>query len=111
MLGRGKEVGAVAELVGVHARTVTRWRSLPDFKAEEERARQESSKPTAKGTLLDALSATRTDGIDWQARLGAAKQLLDRGMLADPADRETGGIPDGAVVIYPGALDAEDVAA
>jgi hypothetical protein len=93
--------------VGVHARTVTRWRSIPDFKAEEERAREQSAKPDPRGTLLDALSATRTDGIDWQARIQAARQLLDRGMLDDP-DGGGNGVPDGAFVIFPGALNALD---
>ena len=76
MLGRGRSAQTVAETLDVSTRTIERWRKLPGFAAEVERVRANSERPSARGVLLDALSARRDDGVDWSARLRAAQQLL-----------------------------------
>jgi len=76
MLGRGRSMQTVADTVDRSTRTIERWRKLPGFAAEVERVRANSERPSARGVLLDALSARRDDGIDWSARLRAAQQLL-----------------------------------
>jgi transposase-like protein len=76
MLGRGKTYGAVARTVGVSERTLYNWAKVPGFAEEVERVRALSSRPEPRGVLLDALSARRNDGVDWNARLRAAEKLL-----------------------------------
>jgi hypothetical protein len=77
MLGRGKSQKAVARFAGVTTRTIQNWiRDLPGFADEVERVRASSSKPEPRGVLLDALSARRDDGVDWNARVRAAERLL-----------------------------------
>jgi len=52
-----------------------------------ERVRAQSANPTAEGTLLDALSARKDDGVNWQARIAAAVELRrgQNGISATPA--------------------------
>ena len=76
MLGRGRSTKTVADTLDVSTRTIERWRKLPGFADEVERVRANSERPTARGVLLDALSARRDDGVDWSARLRATQQLL-----------------------------------
>ena len=92
MLGRGRQVKAVAETLGVNPRTVSRWRRVPAFAAEEERARASAERPSPRGVLLDALMATRNDGVDWPSRLAAARALLANGaeLLEDARPAQAG---------------------
>jgi len=95
MIGRGKPLKAVALVLGVSPRTVTRWRGDDDFQAEESRVRDSAGKPNPQGTLLDALSARRDDQVDWVARLNAAKQMLALGLGQDD-DEKPDALPAGA---------------
>jgi Homeodomain-like domain len=80
MKGRGASTKQIADTFGVSLRTVERWGEcypdgrdrVPGFRAEVERVRAQSANPTAEGTLLDALSARKDDGVNWQARIAAA---------------------------------------
>jgi hypothetical protein len=79
LLGQGHSRAEVAEAVGVHEASISRWRSDPDFAAAEAEARKAhlNANPTAAATLEAALSATRKDGTpDWQTRVQAARALL-----------------------------------
>jgi len=77
MLGRGYSMRHVAVALGVAKSTIARWKQDPLFVAEVERARATRLAPTPRGTLLDALSARRDDGIDWPSRVRAALALLE----------------------------------
>jgi hypothetical protein len=76
MRARGRSWVAVAEAVGRNERSCRRWAKLPEFKAEVERAQADLA-PTPRGVYIAALTATKTDGIDWQARIRAADALAD----------------------------------
>jgi hypothetical protein len=82
MLGRGRSAKHTAETLAVAPRTIERWLAdLPGFREEVERVRANSDRPDPAGVFLDALSARRDDGVDWNARLRAAQELLDRDLL------------------------------
>jgi len=100
MLGRGKTYGAVARTVGVSERTLYNWAKVPGFTEEIERVRALSSNPEPRGVLLDALSARRDDGVDWNARVRAAEKLL-----ALPVD-EPEDEPAPIIVYAPATADA-----
>jgi transposase-like protein len=101
MLGRGKTYGAVARTVGVSERTLYNWAAkVPGFAEEVERVRALSSNPEPRGVLLDALSARRDDGVDWNARVRAAEKLL-----ALPVD-EPEDEPAPIIVYAPATADA-----
>ena len=95
MKGRGASTKQIADTFGVSLRTVERWgecypdgrERVPGFRAEVERVRAQSANPTAEGTLLDALSARKDDGVNWQARIAAAVELRrgQNGISATPA--------------------------
>jgi hypothetical protein len=77
----------------VQPRTLQRWRSsVPGFAEEVNRVRASSTTPDPRNILLDALAATKTDGVDWQARMAAAKALL----ALDAGEPVTN---DGAVIV------------
>jgi hypothetical protein len=76
LVGRGASCAAASRALGVNEKTVRRWRDVPAFRGEVERVRSDLT-PSPKGVFLAALTATKGDGIDWQARLRAADALLD----------------------------------
>jgi len=76
LVGRGASSAAAARAIGVNERTVRRWREIPAFRAEVERVRADLT-PSAHGVFVQALTARKDDGIDWQARLRAADALID----------------------------------
>jgi hypothetical protein len=77
MVGRGATYATIQKRLGPHPRTLGRWMaSDPDFRAEVERVRASAAQPDPWGTLLDALSARRDDGVDWPARVRAAQLLI-----------------------------------
>lgn len=95
LLGRGwtnEEVGAE---VGVHTRTISRWKDHPDFEKAVRRAREAQLEeyPTARAALEAALHATTPRGLpDWNIRVQAARALLGhepRGETAEGKVRET----------------------
>jgi hypothetical protein len=88
--GRGKTRKAIANRLEVTERTLTRWRKLPEFQAEEQRVRVNSSSADPRGVLVDALSARRDDGIDWQSRLKAAFALLGDRTEMPPEEDDDG---------------------
>ena len=93
MIGRGKSTQHCSDVMGPSTRTIARWKNLPAFAAEVERARESSERPDPRGTLIDALSARRDDGIDWAARLTASRALLANGseLLEDGAATSSSG--------------------
>lgn len=87
LLGRGRTRKDVAQLLGIGASTISRWRADPVFQAAEERATHEHrDHPTARSTLEDLLDARLPDGSpDNKIRFMAAVKLLDIG-LEKPED-------------------------
>jgi len=77
MLGRGYSQRHTSSVTGVARSTIARWNEDPAFRAEVERVRSLTADSTPLGTLVDALSARRDDGIDWPSRLRAALSLLE----------------------------------
>jgi hypothetical protein len=90
MIGRGTTHAAVTEAIGPSKSTLQRWRKMPAFEAEVERVRASSEKPDARGVLLDALSAHRSDGADWPTRVRAAIALTGLPGTVDPTDTHAG---------------------
>jgi hypothetical protein len=79
LIGQGWTRAEVAEEVGVHELTVTRWGRREDFREAVERSRRAllDANPSPAAVLEAALHATDKDGNpDWQVRLGAARALL-----------------------------------
>jgi len=99
LLGRGKSQNAVCKILGVSISTLKRWNHLPDFQAERARVAEASRTPDPEGVLLDALCATRGDGVDWTSRLNAAKQLLNL-RADDPAAPDDGAEPTPPTIVY-----------
>ena len=82
---------AAAE-AGVAPRTVSRWRRDEDFEALVRRSREAllDSAPTVRSTLEAALLATRRDGSpDWNARVQAARILMQAPPEAEPDEDRT----------------------
>jgi hypothetical protein len=100
LVGRGKNGPTICETLSISPRTLRYWKALPGFAEEAERVRQNAWQPTGEGTLLDALTATKNDGIDWVARLGAARELIRIEANRPPAE-ETGRQPgERRVTVY-----------
>ena len=77
LTGRGKIARVVCETLSISERTLRYWKALPGFSDEVERVRRNAWQPDPEGTLLDALTATRQDGVDWNARIMAARLLIE----------------------------------
>jgi hypothetical protein len=77
MLGRGYSQRHTSSVTGVARSTIASWYKEPVFRAEVERVRELTDDSAPLGTLVDALSARRDDGIDWPSRLRAALALLE----------------------------------
>ena len=96
MLGRGRGVAATAKTCDRSERTIKRWTAgLPGFAEEIERVRASAAKPDPRGTLIDSLSATRDDRVDWQSRIAGAKALLATGYFDQDED---GPVPTGPTI-------------
>jgi hypothetical protein len=69
----GFGTAAIARRVGVSAKTVQRWKSLPGFRDETER----EPDPSVRGALEEALTAVKRDGApDHAIRIAAARALI-----------------------------------
>jgi ribonuclease D len=91
LLGQGLGTEAIARIVGVSPKTITRWKKLPDFKQTVAR----KADPTIRTALEDALHANKRDGSpDHPVRIAAAKALMTLGE-ATPADQ-----PQTVLTIY-----------
>jgi Homeodomain-like domain-containing protein len=112
LVGKGATRKEAAAAVGRSERTVREWLKQPELDAVVRQVRQETLDPTVAGVLRQALSAVTRDGRpDHATRLRAAALLLQNPEATDPPE-EAFGIPDGAVLVYPAALelaaDADD---
>jgi hypothetical protein len=83
LIGRGATNAQAARTVGVARKTIQRWRQIEAFERLVEDTKGRSESPDPMGTLIDALAATRDDGVDWTARLSAARQLIAAGWGQD----------------------------
>ena len=94
LLALGESGVQIANRLQVLRSTVSDWRRLPIFReayglvvrerAEALMAKLDEAQTLALATLIEALRATTTDKVgnvspDWDIRLRAAKELLDRG--------------------------------
>ena len=77
LTGRRKIARVVCETLSISPRTLRYWKNLPGFAEEAERVRANAWQPDPEGTLLDALTATKQDGVDWNARIMAARLLIE----------------------------------
>ncbi len=77
MIARGHSRRMIARTLHIGRETIRQWERDPEFAQEVERAVERGGAPDPRGVLLDALTARRDDGVDWQARLKAAFALLE----------------------------------
>jgi hypothetical protein len=102
MLALGEPTYQVADKLRVQRTVVYEWRRKPAFveayglvvreRAESLMAKLDDAQTLALSTLVEALQATTIDRLDkevpdWDARLKAAKELLDRGGRALKTNR------------------------
>lgn len=82
LIGQGWQHKQVAEELGVHPETISRWaREREDFQEVVRQARADTlaEQPEAVKVLEQALSATKPDGSpDWRIRVDAARTLVGR---------------------------------
>jgi Homeodomain-like domain len=107
MRARGRTIPEVADTLGVSKRTVINWTHRPEYKTEHERVTRElNSGPTVEGTLLDALSARKDDGVDWTSRLKAAVELRNKPLPEIAAQAAEG--PQTVVFYLPAGIPVPD---
>lgn len=78
-LAAGEQMKEIAATLDVTTRTISRWQERDDFRSLVRRLREQMmpETPTAEGTLVAALNATRPDGRpSWSDRIAAAKAIL-----------------------------------
>jgi hypothetical protein len=98
----------IADKVGLSVRSVQRI--LKTVETDDAPLKPSDGPGTATpiGTLLDALDACRADGSpDWPTRVRAATALLSDAPVRPlpPAASPERDVPEGAVLVYPNALD------
>ena len=103
----GKEAtrAEAARAVGRCERTVRAWLKRPELDAIVRQVREETLEPTVAGVLRQALGALTRDGRpDHATRLRAASLLLQNPDAGEPPGDESA-LPEGAVLVYPAALE------
>ncbi len=105
LVGKGATRAEAARALGRSERTLRAWLKRPELDALVRQVLQETLEPTVAGVLRQALGALTRDGRpDHATRLRAASLLLqnpDAGELAG----EEATLPEGAVLVYPAALE------
>ena len=105
LVGKGATRKEAAAAVGRSERTVREWLKRPELDAVVRQVRQETLEPTVAGVLRQALSAVTRDGRpDHATRLRAAALLLQNPEAVEPPE-EALAVPEGAVLVYPAALE------
>jgi len=90
MLARGRSGRFVMRSLGIGWATLRAWKDDPEFRREYERILARGGEPDPRGTLIDALSARRDDGVDWPSRVRAASMLIDLQSAPAPDDAGVG---------------------
>ena len=105
LVGKGATRKEAAAAVGRSERTVREWLKRPELDAVVRQVRQETLEPTVAGVLRQALGAVTRDGRpDHATRLRAAALLLQNPEAVEPPE-EALAVPEGAVLVYPAALE------
>ena len=90
---RGLTHKAIAERLGVSAKTIGRWGKARAFAQAVGRAREDVNDGSALATLRAALAASTRDGSpDWPIRLQAARLLLAHEKAGEAAGPEAAAI-------------------